>query len=62
MLPSPFFPGILVSRKTPETQRNGRFSKRTMLGKNGESTLRKVLILLGASSTWIERFLVLFRR
>ena len=28
------------SRKPPETQGSGRFSKRTMVGKNGESTLR----------------------
>ena len=36
--PSPFFPGVLLSRKPPETQGNGRFLKRTMVGKNGEST------------------------
>ena len=35
VLPSPFLPGILLSRKPPETQENGRFSKRTMVGKNG---------------------------
>ena len=29
-----------LSRKPPETQRNGRFLKRTMVEKNGESTLR----------------------
>ena len=42
VLPSPFFPGILLSRKPPETHGNGRFSTRTMVGKNGESTLRKM--------------------
>ena len=43
VLPSPFFRGILLSRKPPETQGNGRFLKRTMVEKNGESTLRKAL-------------------
>ena len=38
----PFFPGILLSRKPLETQGNGRFLKRTMVGKNGGSTLRHV--------------------
>ena len=42
VLPSPFFPGILLSRKPPETRGNGRFSKRTMVGKNGESTLSTI--------------------
>ena len=36
----PFFPGILLSRKNPETQGNGRFLKRTMVENNGESTVR----------------------
>ena len=31
-----------LSRKPPETHGNGRFSKRTMVGKNGESILRFV--------------------
>ena len=38
-LPCPFFPGILLSRP-PQTQGNGRFSKRTMVGRHGESTSR----------------------
>ena len=32
VVPSPFFPGILLSRKPPETQGNGRFSIRRMVG------------------------------
>ena len=43
VLPSPFFPGIFLSRKPPETQGNGRFLKRTMVEKNGESTLRRMV-------------------
>ena len=35
-LPSPFFPGILLSRKPSKTQGNSRFLKRTMVGKNGQ--------------------------
>ena len=31
------------SRKPPETHGNGRFSRRTMVGKNGESTHRIVI-------------------
>ena len=35
--PSPFFPGILLSRKPPQTQENRiRFLKRTMVEKNGK--------------------------
>ena len=36
----PILSRILLSRKPPEIQGNGQFSKRTMVGKNGESTLR----------------------
>ena len=35
-VPSPFFPGILLSRKPPETRENGRFLKRTMIENNGQ--------------------------
>ena len=41
MLPSPFFPGILLSRKPLDTPGNYRSLKRTMVDKNGESTVRK---------------------
>ena len=39
-VPSPFFPGILLSRKPPKTRESGCFLKRTMVEKNGESTPR----------------------
>ena len=40
-VPSPFFPGILLSRKPPETQgKRILLLKRTMVEKNGESTPR----------------------
>ena len=42
-VPSPFFPGILLSRKLPNTQRKRICCfKRTMVEKNGESTPRKL--------------------
>ena len=49
-LPIPFFPGILLSRKPPQTLRNsfflengnGWFLKRTMAEKNGESAPRNI--------------------
>ena len=34
-LPSSFFPGILLSRKPPETRENGQCLERTMVEKNG---------------------------
>ena len=37
-VPSPFLAKIILSRKPPETQENGRFLKTTMIEKNGEST------------------------
>ena len=44
MLPSTFFPGILLARKPPESQveDGSGFRKETMVGKNGlgKSTLR----------------------
>ena len=36
----PFFPGILLSTKPPETEGNGQFLKRTMVEQNRESSLR----------------------
>ena len=38
-VPSPFLPGILLSRKPPP--KNGWFLERTMVEKNGGSTPRK---------------------
>ena len=39
---SPFFPGVLLSRKPPNTWGNGWFLTRKMAAKNGESTPRSV--------------------
>ena len=38
-VPSPFFPGILLSKKPPKTPGNSWFLKRTMVEKNGDVTL-----------------------
>ena len=47
LVPSPFFPGILLSRKPPDTQEKKLyFLKRTMVGKNGESTPRTMWVCL----------------
>ena len=44
-LPFSFFPAMLLSRKTPETQgKRIRFLERRMLEKNGESTVRILLV------------------
>ena len=43
---SPFFPGILLSRKPPTNPgMTAGFWKRTMVGKNGESTPRSFLVV-----------------
>ena len=42
VLPFAFFPGMLLARKPPQTQGNGRFLTRTMVEQNGESTLRTI--------------------
>ena len=42
--------GILLSREPPETQENDRFFTRTMIEKNGESTLENYLEIQGVSA------------
>ena len=53
---SPFFPGILLSRKPSETQgKRIRFLERMMVEKNGESTPRLLApVAAGSRTTWFS--------
>ena len=57
-VPSPFFPGILLSRKPPlKPRENGRSLERTMVEKNGKSTPREAGTSCARHLGWVAPYL-----